>query len=346
MRRFMFVLAVSLMWVAASVAPAGGVPPVAPYKGLWLSSAEIQALPMAGSAWGKVKAAADGSLGTANVQDQDSKHDTLTLAVALVYQRTGIQAYRDKAAAAIQAAIGTERGGRTLALARNLPSYVIAADLINLPQLPGGAAFQAWLVSLRTEVLSDGKTLAGMREQRPNNWGTHGGAAVAALSLYLGDTTGLAREATVFKGWLGDRTAYAGFKYGDMSWQAFPKAPVGINPVGSTIFGHPVDGVLPDDQRRAGGFTWPPRKENYVWEALQGATVEAQLLARAGYPAWQWSDRAIVRAFTWLYTVCVYPPSGDDAWQPWLVDKATGSSFPKTAASQGKNMGWTDWTHA
>ena len=46
-------------------------------------------------------------------------------------------------------------------------------------------------------------TLRGTHEQRPNNWGTHAGAARAAVALYLGDTAELSRTATVFRGWLG-----------------------------------------------------------------------------------------------------------------------------------------------
>ena len=57
--------------------------------GIWLSQGEISGLPMSGSAWTAVKAAADGSLGTARVSDQSSEHDVKTLAVALVYARTG-----------------------------------------------------------------------------------------------------------------------------------------------------------------------------------------------------------------------------------------------------------------
>ena len=75
---------------------------------------------------------------------------------------------------------------------------------------------------------------------------------------------------------------------------------MGINPKGGQIDGHSVDGVLPEDQRRSGGFSWPPPKENYVWGALQGATFQAQMLSRQGYDAWHWSDSAILRALTWL----------------------------------------------
>ena len=88
----------------------------------------------------------------------------------------------------------------------------------------------------------------------------------------------------MFKGWLGDRSQYSGFKFGDMSWQADPANPVGINRKGALIQGKSVDGVLPDDQRRSGGFVWPPPKENYVWAALGSTFVEAELLYGPAIP--------------------------------------------------------------
>ena len=114
---------------------------------MWIAPAELARLPMQGAAWNRLKAAADGDLGTAQIADQISTHDTTTLAVALVYARTGTSSYRQKAAEAIASAIGTEQGGRTLALARNLPSYVIAADLIDLRSANAAldARFRAWL---------------------------------------------------------------------------------------------------------------------------------------------------------------------------------------------------------
>ena len=59
-----------------------------------------------------MKAAADGSLGTANVADQSSEHDVKTLAVALVYAQDGRRRPTGtKAADAIMSAVGTEAGG-------------------------------------------------------------------------------------------------------------------------------------------------------------------------------------------------------------------------------------------
>lgn len=312
---------------------------------LWLSPAEIAVLPMSGSAWTRLKAAADGSLGSPHIADQDSAHDVRTLAVALVYARTGTASYRAKAASAILSAIGTEAGGRTLALGRNLVSYVIAADLIRLRAYrpADDARFRAWLVVVRRETL-DGQTLISTHERRPNNWGTHAGASRVAADLYLGDTADLARAAAVFRGWLGERSAYAGFRYGDLSWQANASAPVGINPAGAVKQGHPIGGVLPDDQRRGGSFRWPPPCENYVHEALQGALVEAELLRRAGYDAYGWSSRALLRSYQWLYGVASCPATGDDTWAPALVNRAYGTTYAG-GSGVGKNMGYTDWTH-
>jgi hypothetical protein len=326
---------------SATALPTPGSPPIS--SGIWTSAAELASKPMSGAAWQAVKAAADGSLGSPNIADQDSKHDTNTLAVALVYARTGLAPYRAKASAAILSAIGTEAGGRTLALGRNLSGYVIAADLIDLRSYDpaGDSRFRAWLSSVRRANL-DGKTLISTHEDRPNNWGTHAGASRVAADVYLGDNADLARAILVYRGWLGDRGAYAGFDYGDLDWQSSPGAPVGINPAGATIAGHPVGGVLPDDQRRGGGFSWPPPKENYIYEGLQGAIVTAEMLHRAGYPAYGYSNQAILRAYQWLHTEANFPAEGDDTWQMWIVNHRYGTAYP-AGDGVGKNMGYANW---
>jgi hypothetical protein len=128
----------------------------------------------------------------------------------------------------IMAAINTENGGETLALGRNLLSYIISANIVGLSSTDD-ATFKTWLRGVLRENLS-GRTLVGTHEERPNNWGTHAGASRIAAAIYLGDQTELARAAQVFKGWVGDRSSYAGFSYGDLDWQSNPSAPVGINP--------------------------------------------------------------------------------------------------------------------
>jgi hypothetical protein len=235
-----------------------------------------------------------------------------------------------------------------LALARNLVGYVLAADLINLRDYSSAddKAFRSWLDEVRGESLGGCANLVECHETHPNNWGTLSGASRIAADIYLGDDSDLEHAATVFRGWVGDRKAYAGFQWDDVSWQCDPSAPVGINPPGCVKKGRLLDGVLPDDQRRSGAFRWPFRKENYVYTALQGALVQAYLLSRRGYDAFGWSSRALRRAYTWLNVVASFPATGNDAWEPWLVNSVYGTHFPAPSpAAPGKNVGYTDWTH-
>jgi hypothetical protein len=303
---------------------------------------------MSGPAWKALKDAADRPAGIPRIRDKDDVVDTQVMAKALVYARTGEPHYRDEVLRACTAAIGTERSGETLALGRNLVGYVIAADLVGLPAADD-LTFRRWLRRTLSERL-ERRTLRSTHEDRPNNWGTHAGASRAAVAAYLGDATEIERVAVVFKGWLGDRSAYAGFKYRDRSWQFDERRPVGINPKGAvkSFAGRLrcIDGVLPDDQRRGGPFRWPPPKENYVYEALQGALVQAVILHRAGYDVWNWQDQALLRASTWLHEHADYPAQGDDTWQPHVLNHFYGTSFPAPVpARPGKNVGWADWTH-
>jgi hypothetical protein len=317
-----------------------------PYIGIWLSKDELSRLPTSGIAWDNLKMAADQALERPSLGEMNDMVDVYVLAKALVYGRTGVLGYQQEVIAAIREVIGTERGSETLALGRNLVSYIIAADLINLPQADSvlDAEFRNWLRRLQTEQMDDGRSLQDTHETRPNNWGTHAGASRAAIAIYLGDTDELEQTALVFKGWLGDQSAYDGFDYGRRDWQNDPDNPVGINPPGSEKDGHDIGGALPEEMRRGGRFDWPPSKTGYAWEGLQGAVVLAEILSRAGYPVWEWEQQALLRAVEFLYSID-WPAEGDDEWQVWLINHAYDTDFPAvTPTRPGKNMGWTDWT--
>lgn len=313
-----------------------------------MSPDEVKALPMSGNGWNAVSSAAKSSWGSPCLADLNCNFDVNLLAGALYAVRTGDETMRTKVANGIYATYtgGSENGSRALEISRNLQATVIAADLIGY-RTP---EFENWLRAVRGKTFS-GKTIVSCNEDRPNNWGTHCGAARIAIARYLGDTGDLAAAAKIFHGWLGARSEYASFEWGNLSWQSNKSAPVGINPMGATIDGYNVDGVLPDDQRRSGtnsgNFTWPPPKENYVWEALQGASVQATMLTRAGYPAFEWENKALYRAANWLFNVDKFPPDGDDQWIPWVINKGYGvHTFPAAdVGSTGKNMGFTNWTH-
>jgi hypothetical protein len=312
---------------------------------VWLDAKELADLPTHGDAWHRLQEIARAPMLQVQLADQDDRMHIHVLAKALVAARTGDAVRRAEVENAILGAIGTQAGGRTLALARNLGSLVIAADLVGLSP-DAEQRFRQFLGLVLDEEL-DGMTLRQTHERRPNNWGTHASATRAAIAAYIGAQDELARVAQVFRGWLGDRTVYASFEFGDTSWQADLHAPVGINPVAAIRDGHSIDGVLPDDQRRGGPFSWPPPHENYVYEALQGALATALILSRAGYPdVWEWQSRALLRAYIWLRDQALFPAAGDDRWQMPIVDYAYGTSFwDGGAVTPGKSIGWTDWTH-
>jgi hypothetical protein len=313
-----------------------------------MSRSQIQSRPTSGAAWTALKARADSAIGTPDLANQDESADVTTLAKALVYVRLGTASYRSDVIAALHHVPGTEVGGRTLALGRNLPGYVIAADLIDLRAVDPSfdtSTFRPWLRSLLTESLS-GMTLVGTHERRPNNWGTHAGAARAAIAAYLGDSAELARTATVFRGWLGERASYASFTYGDLSWQCDPNQPVGIDATGCSRLGIALDGALPEEMRRGGTLQWPPAATDYAWEGMQGAVLQAELLRVQGYDTWSWGNKALLRATRFLYDRARWPASGDDTWQPWLIDARYGTSYHGSPPSRsGKNFGFTDWLY-
>jgi hypothetical protein len=338
-------------FLIVSLAVCCWLPAAALGAGVWVTPGELAGLPTSGAAWKRLVKAADGSPGIPRIADQDSRHDVNTLAAALVYARTGDGRYRAKAGTGIAAAMGTERGGRTLALARNLASYVIAADLIDLPAYdPGlGLRFARWLAAVRFKTLA-GKTLISTHETRANNWGTMAGASRIAAALYLHDAADLERSAAVFATYLGESDAHRGLKFKGTSWQADPLRPVGINPPDAMRSGVDLDGAIPDDLRRGCAFAAAPCRTGYPWEALQGIVVQAELLTRHGYPAYAWGQEAIARAASFLARLDRrfggWWATGDDTWLPYVLDHAYGNRWPlPDRARPGKILGWTDWVY-
>jgi hypothetical protein len=323
---------------------------------MWISGAELQRLPTRGKAWSGLAKIAHEHLGEPNLSRKDDDDDTVTLAAALASARTGSADLRDKAAKGVTEAIGTEQGGRTLSLGRGLVAYIVAADLIDLRRLDpaADARFRAWLRDVRFERLrpKSRPTLVATHEVAPNNWGTHAGASRIAADIYLGDRADLARAAAVFKGYLGDRGAYHAFRFGsDLSWQADPSRPVGVVHAGANKDGRSLSGALPDDMRRGCPMRTPPCPTGYPWEAMQGAVIQAELLSREGYDAWNWGDRALERAARYLmglasrYGEETWRPSGNDVWVAWLLNRRYGMRLPVSSPTRpGRGMGFTDWT--
>ena len=250
---------------------------------LLMPRAELLARPTTGTAWTALKAVADGAFSTPNLCDQNSKHHLQTLAAALVYARTGIASYATKAQAAIMAALPTQVVGcnnAVLALGRQLTAYVLAADLSSLRTSSSGPAFATWLSAIRTKNIGGHSiwySIKGTHENSPNNWGAYAGAARIAADLYLGDTTDLAAAAKVTQGFLGDRTAYAGFNKNlssaALSWSCSGAAT--YTPVNWACFksGINVNGGVVSDISRGGSLRWPPADPGipYQLDSISGS---------------------------------------------------------------------------
>ena len=319
-----------------------------------ISPAQLAARPTSGAAWTALLNVAQGSLGAADLTDQNNQHGVRTLGVALVAARTGNAALRTKARNAIMSAIGTERvgaGNSILALGRQLGAYVMAADLIDLSGTDD-TTFRNWLGPIRTKVLGGHSTwtsLVNTHEDSANNWGGFAGASRIAASLYLGDTADVARAASVLQGFLGDRAAYAGFgswNSDDLSWACNTASPTPLN-MPCVLSGINVDGAIIRDISRGGPLQWPPGAsgKSYTQEVLQGLVVQAELLSRAGYDTWNWSNQALLRASNLVTRASAWNLSSVDHHLPWLLNRRYGLSLPTLAAGMGRVFGFTDWLY-
>jgi hypothetical protein len=334
-------------------------PPRAEGDYLLMTKDELLALPTSGDAWAALVGFAGSDFGRADLHDQDSKHDLYTLAAALVFARTGDERYGQRARDGIMAAIGTERPGATnsiLALGRQLGAYVLAADFIKLDGADD-ARFRTWLTDIRTKDLGGhGRwtTLIGTHEDSANNWGAFAGASRIAASLYLGDTADVAKATQVFRGFLGDRDSWNRFQpvEGSASWACDAKRYVPLNPP-CTRNGIDLDGAIVRDIDRGGNLKWPPGRKGvaYTLEALQGLSLQAELITENGYgDAWHWSDDALRRAADF---VTRSGDAGGRTWNrsevsyylPWLFNARYGLDLPTKPAGQGRILGYTDWLY-
>ena len=330
---------------------------------LLMPRAELLGLPTSGAAWTALKAVADGSLSTPDLCDINSKHHVQTLAAALVFARTGVASYGGKARSAVMAAIQTQRLGCTtavLALGRQLTAYVLSANLAGLSGSED-ATFRAWLSTIRLKVIGGHpiwNSLVATHLSSPNNWGAYAGASRIAADLYIGDSADLAAAARVTKGFLGDRTSYAGFtknlSSAAIGWSCTGDVSTYAPENGScTKSGINLDGGVAADISRGGALHWPPADPGipYQLEAIQGVGLQVELLYRNGYSdAWSWSNNGLKRAAA---IVTRSGASGGTGWNatntsrqmPWLLNLRYGTSIPTEHSGIGRGIGFTDWLY-
>ncbi len=332
--------------------PTPTLPPIGQVKGIWISPEEIIKLPTSGAAWDRVRSAAYGSWGSSCLNDLNCLHDTDVLAGALVSVRLNDSALRQKTITGIRAAMSSPLY-RTLELARNIQSYVIAADIIGYHD----AEFDNFLRAKMDQSLPGRAGIPTVWQgslKDATNWGNHQRAAAIATYLYLGDSSRMNQVTNAYKEWIGLPVTTRTMTYDATNWIADQSNKAGVNRYGSTISGVNVSGVLPEDWRRGSEFNWLPTPSGYMWEGMQGYIVASVMLHRAGLIPFSSGNNVVVRSMNMLYglgeastnsPVFRNPASSDDTWIPWVVNYYGNTNYPTSSASAGKNMGWTDWTH-
>ncbi len=335
-------------------------------SGMWITSSEIMALPTSGAAWDRVKNAAYGSWGAADLTNQDNKHDLSVLAGALVYARTGDPALRSKVRDGVLAAKRSldqssewQTDNGVLATGRQLGAYVIAADLIDLKRFDAAAdnEFRSWLSAIRTtEIGTHGRwrTLTFTCENAAANWSAFACASRIAASVYLGDTADVDRAANIIRAVFGERSAYPPDAPGrngyfahassyDASWACDDANWIAINP-SCAKNGINIDGAIVEDASRGGGCcVLQGDGMMYSKESLQGFFFSAEMLYRTGRYGnpYNWSNQALKRALDFMQR------SGWEfiTYVPWLANDRYGTSYPQPEKGNGRIMSWGDWLY-
>jgi hypothetical protein len=353
-----------LLGVAIVVAGQGILPVQAGSDGIWISRARLLSLPTSGAAWTELLTIASATPvpGNPSLIDQDSTHSRNAMATALVAARLDSDTMRAKVRDAIQLVKGTEDGSelgsnRLLQLGRNMPGYVIAADIIGLRSFDPtfDATFRAWISVMRTRVFSSSfGSIVNADEHDPANWGAYDGAARAAIAAYLGDTVDLARSAAALKSFVSSipdgRWMFRPDKH-DMSWQCSYPDQSGYTAINGPCSkdGNNLDGIMAQDMARAGGYQWPPAFTAYARENLNGRTIQAEILFRAGYTdAFQWGEQGLRRAALGLRRLSATDPAW---WEPAqlvhrLIATRTGvTGWDLSGTSRGRAVIGVAWTH-
>lgn len=348
--------------------------------GIWLGAEELATRPTSGPAWDRVLIDAARAPGTANLGDGSSQHDVFTLAAALACARTG--QYCAKARAQLLEALGTETGADWQTVSRNLGAYVITADILGLRDdgdpASDGSRVSAWIASFltRTDILANyGEPgVQGPRAIAPfhsgSNGAAHEGFVHAAVAAYVGDTAALTRAWDAFRTYACDPTApdreHIDLTKGvEADWEHSESAPCAVNPFGTSKLvpdgrpgaggAHRIDGAIINDMRRGGIFQWPPIWSQYPWTGLEGFVPAAVILHRAGYPAFEAADRAVLRTIEYLKFLEDSTPPDTLHWFDGirgaevvqLVNWYYRTTYPmnKPAVGAARTIGYSDWTH-
>ncbi|WP_170182632.1 hypothetical protein [Blastococcus colisei] len=320
-------------------------------EGILLSPAELMALPTSGPGWDAIMARVAKPYGGSYTLGTREDANKDVLAHALAGARLDNDAYKGFVRDKVERIMTAPRNdGDLLATLRQLQTYVVSADLIDLASFDPAldARFRTWLaaeVRFSYSGGGGGGSVISNHDKKPNNYGTHAGATRVAAAIYLGDDAELQAARDVWYGWATGDPAYSHTtrKWTGTSWQCDPNRPAGINGAGCARDGQSLDGVIPEDQVRCGEFSRTPCETNYIHGATDGMTLAFWMLARQGEDPWAWGDHAALRQMQWKYANGQAPYSGF-RWQIPVIEAAYGVDFAgNTADATSTNFGFADW---
>lgn len=355
--------------IVAASAPTGPVGEIEP-RYILIPKSQFDALPTTGAAYTEMLARANSAWPAVNYNDQDNMTNTLALAAAMVFARTGNATLKTKARNALMAAIATfsPTVNPGLAAIRQTAAWVFVADFIDLAGADD-TTFRAFLNTLKTGRIGThsrwGDSIKATHDDSYNNWGGWAGCARIAIDLYLDDAVDLAAAADTLRGFFGDRTSWDQF-HGQKdpaeatiaSW-ACDGAQAGFTPVNGvcTKSGINVDGaVCADISRDNVSVSWPPPLKGimYTHETIAGTMLQAELLYRHGHPDIYTFQSNALKRMGQLITRS--GAAGGPGWNPgivqwhipFLLNKRYGAgTFPVVAlAKNGRSLGYTDWLYA
>lgn len=336
---------------------------------MFITTAELNSKPTSGAGWDYLKSKADlASYGTVNLADIDSITQTHVLAAALVYARTGDEAYKTKAISYIKQACGTETDGsdQLLNLARTLYGYVVSADMVKMPLTTvctNGETWQAFLQRIRTTTIPSNTTWPNLEitsQISANNWGAYALGSHLAVSYALNDTAAIERDTNIFKRFLGDTSSPAAafkpsasysFNNNGVTWDMTPTLNRGINPYSAT---DQREGAIINDALRltSGGSdsvpccTVQPAGVEYQEEALDGIFSTMQLLRAHGVDLRTSQNSAAKRAFDFYITNG--GPSTDGSsmmrYLPYFVNYNYGTNYATVTENRVyRHMAYGSW---
>lgn len=376
-------------------------------KNMWITQAEVNALPASGAAYQRVSTASTATWPRFTIANQSAGNSGSYLhAGALMWMKNGSASMRGKVRDSLMAAIAQcpingnplrVRNNYAYSPARFIVGLAISADMIDLEayDAANNALFVTWLTLVRATLLQTPQSAEGLsiKQQHETNASTSiaNGAARLAASIYIGDAADVDSCYRFFKAYTDPSNYHGAFvqfvssgSVGDYYYWCFPNiCPTSIwryrptwvcEDTSSWTMVSPlctmtevadgdtatIDGAVINQASRRNGssggrfeFTWPLDETGctYSWGEVAKYTAQAELLQRAGFPAYEHGGKALMRMLNFMTraggqcATTIYP---EYFWVAWLANSRYGSFFFPAVANTGhaENNYWSDWTHA